>query len=88
MDITRQEPQGQLPPRRILMSKNSGIKFEQFQEYYGDIKQVQKLIDECRVCGAKLVFHHSSDYNTLMIQESCHCPECGTSKDKKIHIVN
>lgn len=64
------------------------FKFEQFEEYYGDIGQVQKQIDDCRVCGEKLVFSHLSDYRNLLVQESARCPECGSNNTKLIHSIN
>ncbi|MDA9189663.1 hypothetical protein N9O57_01645 [bacterium] len=42
-------------------------KFEKFEEYFGDEKQVKKIIDECELCSAKLVHTHLSDYKNLLI---------------------
>ena len=65
-----------------------GYKFEKFEDYFGDIKQVQRIIDECRICGSKLVFTHLSDYSNMLVQESGRCPECGDGSKKLIHIIN
>lgn len=63
-------------------------KFENFEEYYGDIKQVKKIISKCAICGSKLVLSHLSDYKNLIVQESARCPECGNANRKTIHILN
>ena len=70
------------------MSLESDFKFEKFEEYFGDIKQVKKIIDDCIFCGSKLVFSHLSDYKNLIIQETARCPDCGNGKRKMIHIIN
>tara|TARA_R110002072_G_scaffold534_5_gene3794 strand:- start:51265 stop:51477 length:213 start_codon:yes stop_codon:yes gene_type:complete len=70
------------------MSQDTDFKFEKFEEYFGDVKQVKRQIDDCTVCGAKLVFTHLSDYKNLFIQETARCPECGGSNRKLIHILN
>lgn len=76
------------------MSMNTGEKglssfrFEHFEEYYGDINQVKRIIDECRVCGSKLIHTHLSDYKYMVVQESARCPECGIGERKLIHIIN
>ncbi len=64
------------------------FKFEKFEEYYGDIKQVKQQIDDCQLCGAKLILSHLSDYKHLTIQETARCNECGSGSRKVIHIIN
>jgi len=70
------------------MPFDSDFKFEKFEEYFGDIKQVKKIIDDCKYCGSKLVFSHMSDYRNLIVQETARCPECATNNRKKIHVIN
>jgi len=70
------------------MAMDFDSQFEKYEEYYGDIKQVRKIMDECDNCGALTVQTHLSDYTNLIIQENCRCPECGQGKPKKIHIIN
>lgn len=70
------------------MSLESDFKFEKFEEYFGDIGQVRKIINDCGHCGSKLVLTHLSDYKNLIIQETARCPECGQGKRKIIHIIN
>ena len=67
---------------------DSDFKFERFEDYFGDILQVKKIIDDCRICGAKLVFTHLSDYRNLLVQETARCPDCGGGDRKVIHIIN
>ena len=67
---------------------DADFKFEKFEEYFGDAKQVKKLMDDCKLCGAKLVHTHLSDYKNLLVQESARCPECGIGGRKLIHIIN
>jgi len=74
--------------RRLIMSKEVDFRFEQFEEYFGDTIQVKKQIDECNVCGGKLIFTHLSDYKNLYVQETARCPECGGGNKKLIHILN
>lgn len=61
---------------------------EKFEEYYGKPSQVKKQIDDCKICGAKLIFSHLSDYKNLVVQESARCPDCGSGLHKKMHILN
>lgn len=70
------------------MSMDVDFRFEKFEEYYGDADQVQKIIDNCNVCGSKLVHTHLSDYKNLIVQETGRCPECGHGNKKLIHIIN
>lgn len=70
------------------MSFDSDFKFESFEEYFGDVKQVKKIINECKICGSKLVLSHLSDYKNLIMQESARCPDCGQGNRKVIHIIN
>lgn len=70
------------------MTIDTSYKFERFEEYYGDARQVKKIIDECKVCGSKLVHSHLSDYKHMVVQESARCPECGGGNRKLIHIIN
>jgi len=70
------------------MAFDPDFKYEKYEEYYGDKIQVQKIIDDCKVCGTKLVFNHFSDFKNLMVQETARCPECGSGNRKIIHILN
>ena len=70
------------------MATDTEFRFERFEEYFGDIKQVQKQIDDCNICGGKLMFTHLADYKNLYIQETARCPECGGGKRKLIHVLN
>ena len=70
------------------MSFDPDFKFEKFEEYFGDISQVKRIIDECKYCGSKMVFSHLSDYKNLLVQETARCIECGNGKRKIIHIIN
>lgn len=70
------------------MSFDSDFKFENFEEYFGDANQVDKIINECEVCNAKMIHTHLSDYKNLCIQENSRCPDCGHGNRKKIHILN
>ncbi len=72
----------------MALNNYTDFKFEKFEEYYGDAKQVKKQIDDCQICGAKLIFSHMSDYKNLVVQESARCPECGSGSKKKIHVLN
>lgn len=70
------------------MPFDADFKFEKFEEYYGDIEQVKKIICNCQVCGTKLILSHLSDYKNLVVQETARCPECGSGSRKKIHVLN
>lgn len=63
-------------------------KFESFEEYFGDINQVKRIIDECKVCGSKLLFSHMPDYKNLLVQETARCMDCGCGNRKVIHKLN
>lgn len=64
------------------------FKFENFVEYHGTIENVKKQIDECQVCGAKLMLSHLPDYKNLLVQETARCLDCGAGNRKIIHILN
>ena len=64
------------------------FKIENYLEYYGDVKNVQKIIDECSECGAKLVFSHLPDYKNFIVQEVARCLDCGKHNRKLLHIIN
>jgi hypothetical protein len=64
------------------------FKFEQFEEYFGDKDQVKKIMDECKVCGSKLMLSHMPDYKNLLVQETARCLECGCGNRKVIHTLN
>jgi hypothetical protein len=70
------------------MAADVNVKFEKFEEYYGDIQQVKKIIDHCGQCGSPLVLSHLSDYNNLIVQESARCSECGSGNRKVVHVLN
>ena len=70
------------------MENDPDFVFEIFEEYYGDIKQVQKIINECKICGGQYIFSHLSDYKNLFIREIARCPDCGTGKRKVLHKLN
>lgn len=70
------------------MSMDLDFKFENFQEYYGDAQTVKKIINDCSICGAKLVITHLSDYKNLLMQETARCPDCGQGHRKLIHVIN
>lgn len=64
------------------------FKFENFVEYHGTIEDVEKKIEECEVCGSKLLLSHMPDYKNLLVQETARCMECGLGNRKIIHIIN
>jgi ribosomal protein S27AE len=67
---------------------DSDTKFEKFEEYFGSIEEVKRTIDECSVCGSKLLLSHLPDYKNLIVQETARCMECGEGNRKVIHIIN
>jgi hypothetical protein len=70
------------------MPFNADFKLEKYEEYYGNIEQVKKIIDDCKICGGKLVISHLSDYKNLIVQENARCPECGNTNRKVIHVIS
>ena len=70
------------------MAIEADFEFEKFEEYFGDAKQVRKIMNHCTACGGKLIHSHLSDYKNLVVQEHKRCPECGNTNKKKIHIIN
>jgi len=71
-----------------LMSFETDFRFEKYEEYYGDVSTVKKIIDDCKICGTKLIFSHLSDYKNLIVQETARCPECAKGNRRLIHILN
>jgi len=70
------------------MSSEFDFKFETFEEYHGSPEQVKHSIDNCKICGSKLMMTHLPDYKNLIIQETARCLECGCGNRKVIHILN
>jgi ribosomal protein S27AE len=70
------------------MSSKAELKFENYSEYFGGVEKVKKTIDDCPVCGAKLLLSHLPDYRNLLIQENARCLDCGESHRKVIHVLN
>ena len=71
------------------MSKDAyDYKVESFEEYWGTSDNVQRLITECDMCGAKMVFTHLPDYKNLLVQETGRCTDCGEGHRKRIHSIN
>ena len=73
--------------RRGFMTNSENYKFEQFEEYYGNVRQVKEIIDRCKICGSDVVHSHISDYSHMLIQESSRCPDCGCDQNKKVHVI-
>ena len=71
------------------MAKNNlDFMIENFQGYWGTDKNVRRIISECEVGGAKLIFTHLPDYKNLIVQETSRCTDCGQGGKKVIHIIN
>jgi DNA-directed RNA polymerase subunit RPC12/RpoP len=72
------------------MSKTAALDYllENFQEYWGNKENVEKIISDCDYCGSKMIFTHLPDYKNLMVQETARCPECGEGQRKRLHIIN
>lgn len=70
------------------MSFDPDFQLENFEELFGDIEQVHKVLNECPVCGSKMVHTHLSDYKNLYIHENSRCTDCGHGNRKKIHHLN
>jgi len=70
------------------MSFDPEFKFEKFENYYGEVDEVKKQVNECSVCGSHLIFSHISDYDHLCVKETSLCPDCGGENKKLIHVLN
>lgn len=64
------------------------FRFERYEEYFGTIENVSKIINDCKSCGSKLILSHMPDYKNLIVQETARCIECGIGNRKVIHILN
>lgn len=71
-----------------MSSRDTDFKFEKFEDYYGGPEEVKDKIDNCPVCGAKLLLSHMPDYRNLLVQETARCMECGAGNRKVIHVLN
>ncbi|MBL6991147.1 MAG: hypothetical protein ISR65_15290 [Bacteriovoracaceae bacterium] len=70
------------------MSIDRDFKLEQFEKYYGEIEDIKKMLNDCTVCGSKLILSHMSDYTNFIIKETSRCTECGKKNITTIHILN
>ena len=70
------------------MRYDANYKFEKFEEYFGEVKEVEKQVNQCPVCGAPYRFNHLSDFKNLYVQETAKCIKCDHSIRKTVHIIN
>jgi len=70
------------------MPRDYDYKIQHLEEYFGDAKSVRKEVEECKICGCRLIFGHLTDFDNLYVKESAHCPDCGNFHRKSYHIVN
>lgn len=70
------------------MSQETDYKFACYEEYYGSPDEVKKHMNECKVCGAKLMLSHLPDYKNLLVQETARCLDCGNGNRRIIHVLN
>lgn len=70
------------------MAADTDFKLETYEEYHGSAEEVKSSINNCLICGSKLMLTHLPDYKNLLIQETSRCLDCGCSNKKKIHILN
>lgn len=70
------------------MSQETDYKFACYEEYYGSADEVKKSMNECKVCGAKLMLSHLPDYKNLLVQETARCLDCGNGNRRIIHVLN
>jgi len=64
------------------------FEIEEYESYFGDKKQVINIMENCTICGGKLLNNYLSDYKNLYIKESKRCSDCGTNDNKKMHKIN
>jgi hypothetical protein len=64
------------------------FKFENQEQYFGTVEDVKKQIDECKVCGAKLLISHLSDQKNMIVQETARCLDCGCGNRRVFHVFN
>ena len=67
---------------------NADYNFDYLEKYHGDSENVQKIIEECKECGSKLIMQHFSDHSNLLVHESAQCLDCGAPHRKLISILN
>lgn len=70
------------------MSQETDYKFACYEEYYGSADEVKKIMNECKICGAKLMLSHLPDYKNLLVQETARCLDCGNGNRRIIHVLN
>ena len=74
--------------RDVVMGLRPDFIFENYEEFFGDIRQVKRTMDNCHNCGNSMVHSHVTNYGDMLVQESSRCPECGGKKVKKIFPIN
>lgn len=71
-----------------MESRTKEFEFEYFEKYYGDQKQVEKIIEDCPNCGTKLFLSFLPDRSNLLMRETASCTHCSYGKRKLIAVIN
>ncbi len=64
---------------------SNAIRFEDFQDSYGETGEVMKRHLLCALCGGHLHFTHMPDFKLNLVQETAKCPDCGIRIRQRIH---
>jgi hypothetical protein len=67
---------------------SNDYKFACYEEYVGNAEEVKKHMNECKICGSKLMLSHLPDYKNLLVQETARCLDCGSGNRRVIHVLN
>ena len=68
--------------------RERAFELEHLEKYHGGIEDVTKTMEDCPVCGKKLIITHWADCTTLLMEESAQCIECDFGSRKTIHSMN
>lgn len=70
------------------MDPLNDFEFEHYEKYFGTIREVIKIIEQCPKCGSALAFGHNADKSHLITQETATCGNCDFGQRKLIYNLN
>ena len=70
------------------MNHSKDYEIECYERYYGGEEEVKKIIEDCPLCGSKLILNHVPDNLNLIMQETSECPACDYTSKRVLHKVS
>lgn len=70
------------------MSAQKLYEIETYERYLLSVDEVKNQIENCPVCGAKLILTHITDAQNMLAQETSKCLDCEYGTREVYHALN